>query len=144
MDPVTAAADVAPQALTVVSLWLPVVLSTVAVFFLSFAMWMVLPHHKADWRPIPKEDDAMNALRDAGVGSGQYTFPHCASKELWKDPDFIKKFEAKASMQKRTGGLMGLGLGNASDMGSNLEAGLEDILDSGNFHNDDPMFNQFD
>ena len=38
---------------------------------------------------------------------------------------------------------MGLGLGNASDMGSNLEAGLEDILDSGNFHHDDPMFNQF-
>jgi len=58
--------------------------------------------------------------------------------------NFIKKFEAKASMQKRTGGLMGLGLGNASDMGSNLEAGLEDILDSGNFHNDDPMFKEFD
>ena len=57
--------------------------------------------------------------------------------------NFIKKFEAKASMQKRTGGLMGLGLGNASDLGSNLEAGLEDILDSGNFHNDDPMFHEF-
>ena len=57
--------------------------------------------------------------------------------------NFIKKFEAKATMQKRTGGLMGLGLGNASDMGSNLEAGLDDILDSGNFHNDDPMFAQF-
>lgn len=58
--------------------------------------------------------------------------------------NFIKKFEAKATMQKRTGGLMGLGLGNASDMGSNLEAGLDDILDSGNFNNDDPLFNQFD
>jgi len=42
-------------------------------------------------------------------------------------------------MQKRTGGLVGLGLGNASDFGSNLSAGLADILDSGNFNNDDPI-----
>ena len=50
-------------------------------------------------------------------------------------------------MQKRTGGLVGLGLGNASDVGSNLSAGLADILDSGNFNNDDPsdpLFKDFD
>ena len=58
--------------------------------------------------------------------------------------NFIKRFEAKASMKKRTGGLMGLGLDNTSEGGSNLEAGLEDILDSGNFcNNNDPLLDQF-
>ena len=39
---------------------------------------------------------------------------------------------------------MGLGLENASEGGSNLEAGLEDILDSGNFcNNNDPLLDQF-
>ena len=30
------------------SLWLPILLSTVALFFLSFLAWTVLPHHKPD------------------------------------------------------------------------------------------------
>ena len=38
---------------------------------------------------------------------------------------------------------MALGLENASEGGSNLEAGLEDILDSGNFCNNDALLDQF-
>jgi len=36
-------------------LWLPVVLSGVAVFFLSFLMWMVVGHHKSDFGKTPDE-----------------------------------------------------------------------------------------
>lgn len=75
-------------------LWLPITLSAVVVFLLGFLFWMVLPHHRSDWSPVPDEDGVMNSLRELGVkGPGQYSFPHCASPESMKDPAFIKKME---------------------------------------------------
>ena len=38
------------------SLWLPGVVSAVAVFFLSSLLHMILRYHKADFRPLPDED----------------------------------------------------------------------------------------
>ncbi len=35
---------------TLGSLWLPIVLSAVVVFFASWLMHMVLPHHWTDWK----------------------------------------------------------------------------------------------
>ena len=75
------------------SLWLPILVSAVAVFFASFVMWMVLPHHRSDWKKIGDEDAVMGALADAGVGQGQYTLPHMSSPELMKDPEWVAKFE---------------------------------------------------
>lgn len=75
-------------------LWLPVLLSGVAVFFISFCMWMVLPHHRSDWTPVPDEDGVMDTLRGMNVGAGQYTFPHCASPAQMKDPEWIGKYNA--------------------------------------------------
>ena len=74
------------------SLWLPILLSTVAVFVLSFMMWMVFPHHKSDWKASPDEDGLMDALRAKGHTSRQYSFPHCSSGEEMKDPAFIEKY----------------------------------------------------
>ena len=75
------------------SLWLPIVVSAAAVFILSFVMWMVLPHHKSDWKGLPDEDAVMGALRDQGVRVGQFMFPHCANKADWNDPEYKKKYE---------------------------------------------------
>ena len=44
-------------------LWLPILLTTFAVFFLSFLMWMVSPHHRKDWSALPDEDGFMGTLR---------------------------------------------------------------------------------
>lgn len=75
------------------SLWLPIVLSGVAVFFLSFLMWMVVGHHKTDWSKLPNEDAVIAALRSNGVTTGQYVFPHCVDPKQMKDPAFVKKYE---------------------------------------------------
>ncbi len=75
-------------------LWLPILLSGVAVFFLGFLMWMVFPHHRSDWRPLPDEDRVMKTLRELGVGGGQYTFPHCSGPAQMKDPEWIAKYNA--------------------------------------------------
>lgn len=80
---------------TLVDLWLPILLSGVAVFFVSFVMWMVMPHHRNDWGKMPDEDGAREALGD--IPSGQYMFPHCGSTEQMKDPEWVKKREAGPS-----------------------------------------------
>ena len=73
-------------------LWLPILLTGVAVFFLSYLMWMVLPHHRTDWSPLPSEDELMDAVREMGVGGGQYAFPHCSGPEQYKDPAWLEKY----------------------------------------------------
>jgi hypothetical protein len=59
----------------ILSLWLPILLSTVALFFASFLSWMVLPLHKADWKKMPAEDDVLAALRRGQVAPGNYMVP---------------------------------------------------------------------
>jgi hypothetical protein len=73
------------------SLWLPIVLSSVALFFASFLAWMVLPHHKQDWIGLPDEAAFGKALGDLNVPAGQYMFPHCATAEEMKSPEFIER-----------------------------------------------------
>lgn len=93
------------------ALWLPILLSGVVVFFASFLMWMVLPHHKSDYAKLPNEDATLNVLREAGVGEGQYSFPHCGTKEAMKDPAWVKRFEAGPSgfLVVRRAGPMNMG-----------------------------------
>jgi len=73
------------------SLWLPVVLSAVALFFLGFMTWMVLPVHKGDWGELPDEDAFAKAVRDLNIQPGNYMFPYCADAEQMKSEAFIQK-----------------------------------------------------
>lgn len=74
---------------TLIDLWVPILLSGVAVFFISFVMWMVLPHHRNDWSAVKDEDALMDHLGD--IEAGMYMFPHCGSPEEMKDPAMIEK-----------------------------------------------------
>ena len=71
--------------------WLAILASGAAVFILSFLMWMVLPHHRSDWGPLPDEDGTMAHLGE--IKAGQYSFPHCTSSDAMKDPAWVKKAE---------------------------------------------------
>ena len=74
-------------------LWLPILLAAVLAHFAGFLMWMVLPHHKGDWRRLPNEDALAEALRAQGAGAGQYNFPHVDKPEDMKDPAWLAKME---------------------------------------------------
>ncbi len=78
--------------LSTIDLWLPILASTIAVFFLSFLCWAVLPHHRGDWGPLPDEDGLMDTLRGQGIPRGQYAFPRCSSNEEMRDPAFLEKY----------------------------------------------------
>ena len=59
----------------VTSLWLPILVSAVLVFFASLILHMVLPLHRNDWRKLPAEDDVMAALRKFNLSPGDYAMP---------------------------------------------------------------------
>jgi hypothetical protein len=80
--------------MSVWELWLPIIVSGVALFFASFAAWMLLPHHKPEWTGLPNEDAVAKSLRDANVPPGQYMFPYCAGSADMKSEDFQRRSKA--------------------------------------------------
>lgn len=72
------------------ALWLPVVVSTVALFFASFVAWVVLPHHKPDFRKWPDEEGLLAFVRESGAEPGQYLFPMMPNGSA--DPDVARHY----------------------------------------------------
>ena len=67
------------------ALWLPIVLSAVIVFFVSAAVWMVMPHHKRDFKRVADDDAAMDALRPHFATPGMYYVPFAEGEEMRSD-----------------------------------------------------------
>ncbi len=80
--------------LSLADLWLPILVSAVAVFVVSFIAWMVLPHHRSDWAKVPDEQAFGDALTSLKIQPGQYMFPHCGDPESMKSEEFKKRWEA--------------------------------------------------
>ncbi len=78
----------------VMSLWLPIVVSAVVVFFVSSIIHMALPIHRNDWRRLPNEDAVMAALRPLNIAPGDYLAPRPASPQGMKDPEFVARMNA--------------------------------------------------
>jgi hypothetical protein len=76
------------------SLILPIVISTVVLFFASFLSWMVLGLHAKDWVKMDREDDFQQAVRNCGLGRGNYMFPGCKSSADMKSEEYAKKWDA--------------------------------------------------
>ena len=75
-------------------LWLPIVLSAAAVWVASALAWMLLPHHRKDFKGLPNEDALMNAVRSQNIAPGLYGFPDMHDCDKMKDPAFKAKMEA--------------------------------------------------
>lgn len=76
---------------TIASLWLPILLSAVAVFVVSSVIHMVLPYHKSDYKKLPSEDGVMDALRPFDLAPGDYMFPLADAGDM-KNPAFVAKW----------------------------------------------------
>jgi len=78
---------------SIMSLWLPILLSAVFVFLVSSFIHMVLPYHKGDFKKLPDEDGVMNALRNFNIPPGEYSFPRAESMKEMSSPEFKSKLE---------------------------------------------------
>ena len=75
------------------SLWLAILLSAVIVFVVSAMVWMVLPHHKSDFKQLPDEAAAVAALRAQNLEPGVYNIPHVMDPKEVANPDVQERFE---------------------------------------------------
>lgn len=73
------------------ALWLPIVLSAVAVFVASSLIHMVLPWHKNDYPRLANEQQVLDALRPLAIPPGDYMMPRPASREDFKSPEFVER-----------------------------------------------------
>ncbi len=70
------------------ALWLPILLSAVFVFVASSIIHMFLSYHKSDFRKLPDEDGAMDALRPLNIPPGDYVMPYAGGMEAMKSSMF--------------------------------------------------------
>ena len=73
------------------ALLVPILLSSVLVFVLSFLVHMVLKYHASDYTPLPNEDAFRSLVRQSGAAPKQYVFPYAGSPEEMKSESFQKK-----------------------------------------------------
>ncbi len=79
------------QTISLVSLWLPILLSAIVVFLASAIIWMAVKWHDSDWQKLPNEEAARNALK--GTPRGDYTMPYAMTAEARASDDFKQKCE---------------------------------------------------
>ena len=80
---------------SLLSLWLPILLSAVAVFVLSFILHSLLRSwHRGDVEGLPDEEGAADALRPFRIPPGDYVMPWCSDPKEMASPEFRAKCEA--------------------------------------------------
>ena len=75
----------------IISLWLPILLSAVAVFVASSLIHMVLPWHKGDYPRVPNEEAVRSAIGPLAIPPGDYMIPRPAGREDMKSAEFAEK-----------------------------------------------------
>lgn len=76
----------------VADLWLAIIIATIALWFLSFLAWAVLPHHFGDRKKLADEDGFMAYVRDAKIPPGNYMFPYADSPKAQNSKEFAEKY----------------------------------------------------
>ena len=96
---------------TIAALWLPILLSAVAVYIASSLLHMALPWHRNDYRRLPDEDRALASLRGLQLPEGNYHAPHAVNAANTRDPAFAQKLQQGplVYLSIRAGGSMKLG-----------------------------------
>ena len=61
--------------ISIISLWLPILLSAVAVFIISSIIHMFLGYHNTDFKKVPSEDKAMDEIGKLNIPPGDYMMP---------------------------------------------------------------------
>jgi hypothetical protein len=83
------------------ALWLPILLAAVFVFIVSAIFHMALPHHKSDFKKLPDQDKALDALGSLSIPPGEYMFPSTGG-----DMAAMRSEEFKDKMKKGPVGML--------------------------------------
>lgn len=75
----------------ILSLWLPILLSAVAVFVVSSLIHMFSPWHKNDFARLPNEDALRSAVGPLAVPPGDYMVPMATRRDEMRSEPFKEK-----------------------------------------------------
>jgi hypothetical protein len=73
------------------ALWLPILLSAVIVFLASSVIHMTPLWHKNDYPQMPREVEALSALRPLAIPPGDYFLPRASGMKEMRSPEFKQK-----------------------------------------------------
>jgi hypothetical protein len=73
------------------SLWMPIVVSAVIVFLASSVIHMGPLWHKSDYPKMPREAEALDALRPLGIPPGDYFIPRASGMQELRSSEFKDK-----------------------------------------------------
>lgn len=76
--------------MTILDLWLPISVATLACFFMSSAIWVVFKWHNSDYRKTEREDAVSAALK--GAKPGYYLLPYCVDYADMAKPEVKQRF----------------------------------------------------
>lgn len=76
---------------SIMTLWLPILLSAIAVFVLSAIIHMGPLWHKNDYPKIPNEDAIRSSLAPLAIPPGDYMIPRPEGRDEMKSPEFAEK-----------------------------------------------------
>ena len=76
---------------SIAALWLPILLSGVAVFVVSSIIHLLIPLQKGDYQKVAGEEEMRATMRTHGVKPGQYMFPCADSMKDCATPEHVAK-----------------------------------------------------
>src|SRR5260370_21184909 len=79
--------------ISLLSLWLPILVSAVIVFLASSVIHMTPLWHHSDFPKLRREADLLNALRPFAIPPGDYFIPRAAGMQEMKSAEFIEKMK---------------------------------------------------
>jgi hypothetical protein len=102
------------EMISILSLWLPILLSSVLVFLISSLIHMLFKYHDSDYKALPDEGKLMDELRRLNIPAGDYIFPRPADNKEMNS----KEFQARS----RTGpsGILTIFSGGSMNMAPSL------------------------
>ena len=78
----------------VMTLWLPIIVGTVVLWFLSFFAWALLPHHFGDTQKAPGEEELKQFIKEANIPTGNYLFPHAENPKAQGTKEYVDNYTA--------------------------------------------------
>ena len=81
------------MSVSLMSLWMPIVLSGVFAWIASALIHMLIKYHNSDYKQLNQEHEVAMALRQSADKPGLYSTPYCSDMKEMNDPAVQQRFK---------------------------------------------------
>jgi hypothetical protein len=78
--------------ISILSLWLPILLSAVLVFIISSVIHMLIGYHNSDFKKVPEQDRFIDDVRKHKLPPGDYMFPYTTDNNERNSKEYQEKY----------------------------------------------------